>query len=191
LRLELVGRFDNRWKLRLELPPGVPLSSITVGLVDETGRNLGAAVVEQGPFGAVAEVAVRGPCSLPAGTRAQVILQVEGEGSVVHHLRVARRSGLHAWLHADARLPLESRAEFADLSNSERRRLGDALCFLVPASAAEAGCGCEESVVDPVSSPTPPPKKGCVADDLMDLLGDLGVDTGDLAADFVQQLRGR
>jgi hypothetical protein len=138
VKLEVVGRHDMRWRLRVDVPGDIRVSSALVGLVGEDGHPLGPAVVagpvERGSF----TVDVRGPCALPPGAVARVTLDVAGEEPITHDLLLAERRGLHAWLRADARLPVESRAEFADLSRTERRRLAAVWCWLEEQEASGA-----------------------------------------------------
>ena len=175
MRLLKFERVDLRWRIRLEMPAGVPLSGLTAGLLADDGRPLGPAVLAPAPTSDEVEVDVRGPCSLPQGTFLRVVLDVVGESPITHDLLVARRRGLHAWLHADSRLPVVSDGKLAGLSLSERRRLGAEWCWIAP-PADDASCA-------PCGSALP--------DDMSDLLRDMGVDVDEISPELVEQLRGR
>ncbi len=173
MKLTVLDRQDMRWRLQLELSPTLPIRGLTVGLVGEDGRPLGPAVVAQPAPGGLVEVNVRGPCTLPPGTVARVTLDIEGEPAVTHELVVDRRRGLHAWLHADGDLPVDSPGELQALSASEMRKLSRAWCWL----------GVPEAVA-------PAPDCGCPPDAMIDLLRDCGVDVDDISPELAEQLRG-
>jgi len=171
LKLTVLDRVDMRWQVQLELSPALPVRGLTVGLVAEDGRPLGPAVVAHPGESGLVELSVRGPCTLPPGTVARVTLDIEGQPAVTHDLVVDRRRGLHAWLHADGALPLESTAELQALSSSEARRLARAWCWLGQPEPEEPDCG-------------------CAPDDMKSLLRDCGVDVDDLSPELAEQLRG-
>jgi hypothetical protein len=176
LRLLSFERVDLRWRSTLELPAGVPLSGLTVGLLSDDGRPLGPAVVAPVPEGSEVVVDVRGPCSLPQGATLRVTIDVSGEGPVTHDLRVARRRGIHAWLHADSCLSVESSGKFVGLSLAQRRLAGKEWCWLAPADD-EPGC-------TPCASESLP-------DEMAELLRDFGVDVDELSPELAGQLKAR
>lgn len=176
MRLVAFERVDLRWRLHLELPSGLALSGLTAGLLTEDGRPLGPAVVSPVPDGSEIVVDVRGPCSLPQGTVVRVTLDVVGESPITHDLLVARRRGLHAWLHADAKLSVESSHKLEGLTLSHRRQLASEWCWVAPATDELGGCApCGESLPD----------------EMADLLRDMGVDVEEISSELRDQLRGR
>ncbi len=171
MKLTALDRVDTRWRMQFDLSSQLAVRGLTIGLVAEDGRPLGPAVVAQADGSGVVSADVRGPCTLPPGTVARVVLDLEGEPPVVHELLVDRRRGLHAWMHADARLEVGSTAEVAPLAASDARALARVFCWLSPEESAEAAdCGC------------PPPE-------MADLLAECGVDVNDISADLAQHLR--
>ena len=176
MRLVSFERVDLRWRLHLELPGGVLLSGLTAGLLTEDGRPLGPAVLAQAPEGTELVVDVRGPCSLPQGTVLRVTLDVVGESPITHDLLVARRRGLHAWLHADAKLTVESDHQLVGLTHGNRRLLANEWCWIAPPGDE---MGANSACVD------------ALPDDMADLLRDMGVDVEEISSELRDQLRGR
>lgn len=163
MTLTFVGRADNRWQVRVDVPCERAISGLTLALYGEEGRPLGPLVVQPVSGGGTFTVDLRGPCSLPPGTVVRCVADIEGGGAIEETLPVDRRRGLHAFMHADARLPLSSRVRGEGFSNGERRRLQGAFPWLAACEAAEA-----------------PPPVAETEPDLVSLLRDeFGVDVGD------------
>jgi hypothetical protein len=159
--------------VRVSLPEGPRTGGLTVGLVGEDGVALGPAVVA--PEGCLdcVEVEVRGPCHLPPGAVARVVVHGGAGEATTHETVLAQRAGLHAWLMADARLPLTSRAELKPLAAEDRRRLAERWCWFGSEAPAEA-CDC-------ASLPA----------ELRDMLSEFGVDADEISEELAATLRGR
>lgn len=171
MKLRALDRVDTRWRMRFDLSSALSVRGLTIGLVAEDGRPLGPAVVAQADGSGEVSVDVRGPCTLPPGTVARVVLDLDGEPPLVHEILVDRRRGLHAWLHADAHLEVSSGAPLAPLSPGEGRALARVFCWAGPPEVdLSAECGC------------PPPE-------VADLLAECGVDVNDISPELAEQLR--
>lgn len=124
MKLTFLGRVGGRWRVRVDLPPGIPISGLTLGLFGDDGRALCPQIVapggEEGCF--IAELG--GPCTLPHGTVVTCVADLADGRELRTTTSVDRRRGLHAFLHGDAKLPLVSRAEFESLTSREQRRIG-------------------------------------------------------------------
>ena len=177
MQVELLAWRESRWRVRVSLPAGVVASGLTVGFVGEDGRALGPAVVAPGGCVSSVEAEVRGPCRLPPGAVARVVVHGADGEATTHEIMLALRVGLHAWLKADARLPPASRAELRALDAAEKRQLAMRWCWFAPPAAAakaEADCGCE-----------------ALPDDLRSMLSEFGVDADELSEEVAATLRGR
>ncbi len=176
MQVELLAWRDSRWKVRVSLPPGIVAMGLTVGFVGEDGVALGPAVVAPEGCLASVEVEVRGPCRLPPGAIARVVVHGAGGEATTHEIVLALRAGLHAWLKADSRMAVISRAQPRSLSAGESRTLGDRWCWLGPSNVSAPGevCGCER-----------------VPDDLRSMLSEFGVDADELSEEVAASLRGR
>lgn len=119
LELTFLGRVANRWRVRVELPAGFRPRGLTVGLWGEDDKPLGPAVVAPADVGGVWEAELAGPSPLPTGTLVRCMADVDGGAPVVYWLGVDRRRGLHAFLHADGRLPVDSSASGSALGAKE------------------------------------------------------------------------
>lgn len=106
---------------------------------------------------------------MPPGTVVRCTVDVDGGPALVLEQQVDRRRGLHAFLHADALLPVSSDARPSVLDKRSVGRL---------------------TRVFPWLSPTPP--EPCCDDDLLQMLKDeFDVDPDDVDDALVDQLRGR
>ncbi len=160
--VEVQDRVEGRWHIRVVPPPEVALRGFTVGLVGEDGVPLGPAVVAAQDAGPAWLLEVRGPCTLPPGAIVRVILHGDGRDVMTFDTVVALRQGLHAWLSADAQLPLVSRAEFEPLGPEDRARLAARWCWLQTRAEAEKGA------CPPLSA------------EVQDMLSEMGVDVDDV-----------
>ena len=158
--VEVQDRVEGRWRIRVVPPPEMALHGFTVGLVGEDGVPLGPAVVAAQDAGPDWRLEVRGPCTLPPGAIVRVVLHGDGRDVMIFDTVVARRTGLHAWLSANAQLPLVSRAEFEALDRGARKRLAARWCWLQPQSEAGA--------CSPLTA------------EAQDLLSEMGVDVDDV-----------
>lgn len=132
LKLTFLGRAANRWRVRVELPPGCRPRGMTVGLWSEDDKPLGPAVVAPPGVDGAWEAEVYGPSPLPPGTMVRCVADAAEKGELVYWLGVDRRRGLHAFMHADARLPVESHARGAAMSEAEINRLALAFRWVRP-----------------------------------------------------------
>lgn len=133
LKFTFLGRNKNRWRIRLECP--VPVRGVTAGLMAEDGRPLGPAVVMPGSALRVFEMELRGPCALPAGTVVRCTADPLEGPTLVDDFPTHARQGLHAFLHADVRLPVESIGKWGEIGKAERKQLSRLLPWLAPAPA--------------------------------------------------------
>jgi hypothetical protein len=149
-----------------------------VGLWGEDGKPLGPSVVAPPCLTDVWDAELAGPSQLPPGTQVRCIADLEGEAPRVCWLGVDRRRGLHAFLHADGRLPLESTCAGAALARREVARMARAFPWLLPAP----GC------CVPTVTPDPKPE---IAPDLRDMLKDeFGVDVDAMDDDELDFMKG-
>lgn len=164
--LTFLGRSCDRWRVRVELDDPSAVRGLTVSLVAENGRPLGPAVVAPADIGVCWVADIRGPPHLPPGTIVRAT--ADGEWGVVQEeIGVDPRRGLHAFLHADARLPLDNKPRGAALSGKETARLGRLFPWM---------CGC--------APPTPVDE-----DEVSALLREMGVNPGEVDPDLVAELR--
>lgn len=174
MNLEVLERVDSRWRVRVDLPVGAPVRGFTVGLVGPDGIPLGPAVVGPQSPGASVVLEVRGPCQLPPGAIARIVVHIEGGPVLTHEVVLARRRGLHAWLNADGRLPITSTAEVSALASGDRRQLARRWCWLQTESDAT------------VAKPAKP-----LSAELRDMLADFDVDADDVSDELCDRLRGK
>lgn len=167
LTLTFLGRVADRWRVRVALPDGVRPRGLTVGLWDESGQLLGPVVVAPEDAGSCWVAELRGPCQLPPGTLVRATLDTEDGFTVEEDLGVDPRKGLHAFLHADGRLPVQSAPTGAALSGRETAALARYFPWI---------CAC----------PTGAPAED---DDLAELLSAFGVDAADLSEELRATLR--
>ena len=169
LKLTFLGRIAHkcapsaasRWRVRVELPGGFRPLGLTVGLWGEDDKPLGPAVVAPGGVGGAWEAELAGPVPLPPGTMVRCVADVGTAAPLVYWLGVDERTGLHAFLHADARLPVGSTAKGRVIEEKELSKLAKAFPWLAPAHAP-----CPDVAAEPE-----------ISDDLKDLLRDeFGVD---------------
>jgi len=177
LKLTLLGRSADRWKVRVELGEGFHPTGLTVALVTESGRCLGPLVVIPPTSGRCFVAEVRGPETMPPGTVIEATVDTE-EGETLHTtLGVDPRNGLHAFLHADGRLPLESNPVGTALSRKELQRLATHFPWV-------RGCCTKAEEADAA----PPEEEG--SDPLVDMLkNEFDIDPDDLDDELLEALR--
>lgn len=132
LKLSFLGRVANRWRVHVDLPPGFRPRGLTVGLWGEDDKPLGPAVVAPPDIDGAWEAELAGPVPLPPGTLVRCMADLEDGTPLVYWLGVDRRRGLHAFLHADGRLPVESSCSLAALASREVNRLARAFPWVRP-----------------------------------------------------------
>jgi hypothetical protein len=172
-RLTFLGRVSSRWRVRIEIPEDLCVQGLTVGLWGEDGRPLAPSVVVPHVGAGVIEAEVGGPAALPAGTEVRCIADVVGAEPITVAVGTDRRRGLHAFLHADLRLPVSSN-ELAPmtLGRQDKERLARAYPWVAPGRVA---------VADPPA-----------ADDVLSMLrDDFGVDLDDMDEDLLAALKDR
>jgi hypothetical protein len=175
LKLTFLGRAASRWRVRVELAPGFHPQGLTVVLWGEDGKPLGPAVVAPANTPAVWEVELAGPVPLPPGTQVRCMADIDGAAPEVCWLGVDRRRGLHAFLHADGRLQVDSTCDGAALVPREVELLARAFPWVraVPVPT----CGTAARPVTPGDELSPA---------LRDLLKDeFGVDVDALDDDLL------
>lgn len=141
LSLTFLGRTCDRWRVRVEAGACRELAGLTVSLVTESGRALGPSVVAPEGAGPCWIAELRGPPQLPPGTVVRAVAEVDGS-VIAKEVGVDPRRGLHAFLHADARLPVETEVKGAALTAREANRLGKVfpwVCGCGPPAGADAG----------------------------------------------------
>lgn len=141
MHLTFLGRIESRWRVRVDLPPGAVVTGLRVGLVGDDGRRLGPQLVAPGGQESCFIAEVKGPCTLPHGTVIEAVADLLGGGESRALLAVDRRRGLHAFLHADGRLPVQSQAEFESLTRREQARLGQHVPWLGRCEACSTAPG--------------------------------------------------
>jgi len=164
-QFHFLGRHDTRWRVRLEL--GFCPKGVTMGLLSENGKPLGPAQVAPPEGRHSFTVELSGPCQLPAGAVVRCTIDTEC-GIWIKDFPLDQRRGLHAFLHADARLPVDSSEPIRALSAGERGRLTELLPWMAHTPKA-AGC-CEGS------------------GDLIGMLKDFGVDVDALDSGLKETL---
>jgi hypothetical protein len=178
LKLTFLGRVANRWRVRVDVPAGLAPRGLTVGLWGENDAPLGPAVVAPPGVAGVWEVEVAGPCPLPPGTLIRCVADIEESAPMVLWLGVDRRRGLHAFLHADGRLPVESSGVAAALGRREVERLAVAFPWIQPPP-------CQAPASNEVAQPAEEEEDTSLPPDVREMLrDDFGVDLdGDPFAD--------
>lgn len=171
LKLTFLGRVANRWRIRVELPPGMRPRGLTVGLWNEDGRALAPSVVAPAGVTDVFEAELGGPCSLPAGAEVRCIADLDDGEPILVVLGLDRRRGLHAFLHADQRISVEPLPPGAAVSRSEMLRLSAAFPWLCP------------------HPPAAPAERGAAASVLDMLKDDFDVDVEDMSDDLRDMMR--
>jgi hypothetical protein len=167
LTLTFLGRSCDRWRVRVDVEPAVDVRSLTVSLVSERGRPLGPAVVAPGDVGSCWTAELRGPVTLPPGTVVRAVGEVDGAW-VEKDVGVDQRRGLHAFLHADGRLPLDNEPVGAAVTRKEAIRLGRLFPWV---------CGC-------------PPRQAPMQDALAEMLcREFDVDPADIDDEVLGELR--
>jgi hypothetical protein len=142
LELALLKRCEKRWRVGLNLH-NTAVSTLTIGLVSEDGRCLGPAVVTRPGASDELVVELSGPCTLPGGARLRCILDTPS-GSSTEELCLDPRQGLHAYLHGDGQIPVESTETGVAISKEALCRLSAALPWLYRKPAPSKNCGCPE-----------------------------------------------
>ncbi|MDP2308328.1 MAG: hypothetical protein Q8P18_20075 [Pseudomonadota bacterium] len=174
LELTFLGRSAGRWRVRVDLPPGLCLRGLTVGLWGEDDKPLGPAVVAPAGTVGVWEAEVAGPAPLPPGALVRCMADFGEHSCCVYWLSVDRRRGLHAFLHADGRLPVESDCVGSALSLKEIARLARAFPWVRPEPPAAAACGARRTVAQALAEDL---GEDSLSPELRDLLKDeFGVD---------------
>lgn len=188
LALTFLGRSAGRWRVRVDLPPGLCPSGLTVGLWGEDDKPLGPAVVA--PAGTVGawEAEVAGPVPLPSGALVRCMADFDEHPSCVYWLGVDRRRGLHAFLHADGRLPVESDCGGEALSLKDIGRLARAFPWVCPEPPVVVGCGARRTVAEALAADL---GEDALSPELRELLKDeFGVDVDAEDDGLVDFLRG-
>ncbi|MDP2315653.1 MAG: hypothetical protein Q8P41_22335 [Pseudomonadota bacterium] len=175
LKLTFLGRAAGRWRVRVDMPPEFRPSGLTVGLWGEDDKPLGPAVVAPAGIDGVWEAELAGPVTLPPGTLVRCMADMEDGTPVVYWLGVDRRRGLHAFLHADGRLPVESDSSCAALAAKEIVRLARAFPWVRPdPPPPTAPCGARRTVAEALAAEL---GEDTLSPELRDLLKDeFGVD---------------
>jgi len=174
LTLTFLGRAAGRWRVRVELPPGFRPRGLTVGLWGEDEKPLGAAVVAPAGVEDVWEAEVAGPMPLPPGALVRCMADMEDGTPLVYWLGVDRRRGLHAFLHADGRLPVESTVTGAALSPKEISRLSRAFPWMCAERTPTGDCAGKRTVAQTLAEDL---GEDTLSPELRDLLKeDFGVD---------------
>lgn len=138
MKLSFLGRCETRWRVRVELDGERGVSGLTLGLVSEDGRLLGPQLVASVGSQACVVAELAGPCALPSGTVVRCVADYEDGNEVETTLLVDRRRGLHAFLHADSRIDLVSRAIPETMTRREKNRLGARFPWASPCPACTA-----------------------------------------------------
>lgn len=181
LALSLLGRCADRWQVRIEIDAGAPPRALTVALVTEAGRRLGPAVVVPLRLEPCLYAELRGPAVLPPGTRIVATADFEDGYSQRVESVVDARRGLHAFLHADGRLQLDSDPRGSALSRVELARLAQRFPWV-------AGC-CGEKAYAGVDAACGEGAPG-EADSMVDMLcNEFDVDPDDLDEELLAALR--
>lgn len=180
LKLTFLGRTAGsaapaaaRWRVRVELPCGVRPLGLAVGLWGENDAPLGPTVVAPHGFEGPWEPELAGPSPLPPGTMVRCVADIEASAPLVYWLGLDARRGLHAFMHADARLPVVSTATGRAVGSDERARLAVAFPWLQGRGVASEPDAEADEPGARADDPSLPP-------DLKDLLRDeFGVDLDD------------
>lgn len=123
------GRQPARWRAQVTVPQGV--RALTIGLWGESGRPLAPVVVVPGVVCGTVEVDIGGPRTLPAGTRLRCAADLDDGELYEVEVGVDRRTGAHAFVHADQRIVVPRDApQVASLSRRDVRRLAQAWPWL-------------------------------------------------------------
>lgn len=165
-KFHFLGKRETRWRVQLDLsfcPRGV-----TMGLVSEDGKPLGPAQVAPPEGQRSFTVELSGPCQLPAGSVVRCVIDTEC-GIWTKDFPIDQRRGLQAFLHADARLPVDSSEPIRALSQAERGRLAELMPWLIRAPEAPGCCG--------------------GGDDVLGMLREVGVDVDEMDAELRDALR--
>jgi hypothetical protein len=134
-------------------------------------------VVAPADVGTCFEAELGGPNQLPAGTQVRCVADVEGGEPVRAAVGVDRRRGLHAFLHADARLPAEPMPTGCALAQADAERLARVFPWVCPAR--------EEARAEP-----PPGEPGLPEDLLAMLRDDFDVDVDEMSDEVLDFMRG-
>lgn len=177
LKVTFLGRAANRWRARVDLPPGARPLGLTVGLWGEDGRPISPTVVVPAgcASGFVAELA--GPAELPPGTHVRAFADMEDGTLLEGQVGVHRRTGLHAFLHGDLNLHLTPAPNGAALNRVELARLARVHPWVAPDAPSA-----------PESRSPPAPPAG-LPEDVLDMLRhDFDVDVDDMDDDLIAAL---
>ncbi len=105
--------------------------AVTIGLWGESGRPLAPVVVVPGVGCGTIEVDIGGPRTLPAGTRLRCAADLDDGELYEVEVGVDRRTGAHAFVHADQRIAVPREApKVVPLSARDQRRLAEAWPWL-------------------------------------------------------------
>lgn len=147
---QLVGRCENRWKVRVGIQdPSV--TALTIGLVTEDGKPLGPALVTPMEGAGELTLVLAGPCTLPSGAqvRCTVDLQADAESTVgnqtvIEEFSVDQRHGVHAYLHGDGLLGVESTERGTALTPDELCNLSARFPWIYQKPKPQKTACCEE-----------------------------------------------
>ena len=168
LSLTFLGRGFDRWRVRVDAGVCRSLAGLTVSLVNEQGRAIGLPVVAPEEAGRCWVAELSGPAQLPPGTVVRAVAEQDG-CVVASEVGVDARRGMHAFLHADARLPLESDPKGTAMTAREASRLGAVFPWV---------CGCPSDVPGPDGE-----------DELDAMLREFDIDPADLNEALLGALR--
>ncbi len=166
LSLTFLGRSCDRWRVRVDAGACTSLAGLTVSLVNEQGRAIGLPVVAPEEAGRCWDAEIMGPAQLPPGTVVRAVAELDG-CMVEEEVSVDARRGMHAFLHADARLPLENDPRGSAMTARESALLGKVFPWV---------CGCATDVPSP-------------EDDLDAMLREFDIDPADLDEALLGALR--
>lgn len=139
LSLTFLGRNADRWRVRVVCDEGFEPLGLTVALMSESGRLLGpAVVVPRGTRGCMT-AELRGPTPLPLGTLMVATADTQEGATFQVAVPVDTRRGLHAFLHADGRLPLETNPSGSALSRRELTKLAVRFPWVKPCCEGAEG----------------------------------------------------
>lgn len=160
LTLTLLGKSAERWQVRVELEPDYHPAALTVALWSEADRPLGPAVIVTTGTNRCMVADLRGPQRLPPGTCIVATVDTVDGTTETFFQNVDPRRGLHAFLHADARISMESDPKGAPLTTREIINLGRRFPWL---------CGCSSAGQEPAEE-AGEPSEANEDDDLVSML---------------------
>lgn len=187
--LTFLGQLRERWRVRVELAPGFRPRGLTVGLVSEAGRSLGPVVVMPEDVGCCWVADLRGPSPLPPGAKVVATADLCGGGMLVQDVCVDARRGLHAFLHGDGRLPLETDPVPEPLDKRDLSRLAAAFPWIAACGGPTRTPAVDEAPAGPPRA-MPGDESTAAESELLDMLRkDFDVDVDDLDDEVLHSLR--